>query len=180
VATYKEIVTKAVVGKGKKSFKNVYNIATEIEPTTVLGCWIINHKFKGYETGGKIVVDGSFDANIWYSYESDSKTSVVSKKIDYSETVNVKTKEEVDLNSENEIIVRALKQPNCSRVEIKDGNIEFEVEKELGIELVGDTKVKISVEDEEEPWDVIEDEVTPDVEKEIDANVNENFLGNSI
>lgn len=40
---FKEIVTKAVIGKGKKSFKNNYSITTEAVPTTVLGCWVINH-----------------------------------------------------------------------------------------------------------------------------------------
>jgi spore coat protein E len=176
VGTYREIVTKAVIGKGKKYFKNVYSLKTEVLPSTVLGCWVINHKFKGYQSGEKIMIDGSFDVNIWYSYDSDSKTGVVSKRIDYSETVSIKTKEENDLNTDNEIIVRTLKQPNCTRVEIKDGEIEFEIEKELGIELVGDTKVKISVEDDEEPWEVIEDEVTDEVDKEIDDSVNENYL----
>ena len=78
---YKEIVTKAVIGKGKKFFKNNYTITTEIKPTTVLGAWVINHKFKGYKSGDKIGVDGSYDVNIWYSYEDDSKTAVVNKKI---------------------------------------------------------------------------------------------------
>ena len=43
VASYKEIVTKAVVGKGKKFFKNNYSVNVENNPTTVLGCWIIIH-----------------------------------------------------------------------------------------------------------------------------------------
>lgn len=176
MGTYREIITKAVIGKGKKYFKNVYNLKTEALPSTVLGCWVINHKFRGYQTGDKIMVDGSFDVNIWYSYDGDSKTGVVSKKIDYSETVSVKTKEETDLTIDIEIIVRTLKQPNCLRVEIKNGEIEFEIEKELGIELVGDTKIKIVVEEDEEPWDVIEDEVTDEVDKEIDKNVDENFI----
>ena len=49
---FKEIVTKAIIGKGKKYFKNNYNIAVSDNPTTVLGCWVINHKFKGYKTKG--------------------------------------------------------------------------------------------------------------------------------
>ena len=65
MSNFKEIVTKAVIGKGKKYYKNSYTINTEFEPTTVLGCWVINHKFKGSDVGGKIVVDGSFDVNIW-------------------------------------------------------------------------------------------------------------------
>jgi spore coat protein E len=43
MSSYKEIVTKAVIGKGKKSFNDVYTITPEIAPTTVLGCWVINH-----------------------------------------------------------------------------------------------------------------------------------------
>lgn len=173
---YREIVTKAVIGKGKKYFKNVYTLKTEVLPSTVLGCWVINHKFKGYKTGDKIVVDGSFDVNIWYSYDGDSKTGVVSKKVDYSETVSVKTKEEVDLTNEVEIIVRALKQPNCLKVGVKDEQVEYEIEKELGIEIVGDTKIKVAVEETEEPWDIIDDEGTDNVEKEIDNSVNETFV----
>lgn len=176
MGTFREIVTKAVIGKGKKYFKNVYNLRTEASPSTVLGCWVINHKFRGYQVGDRIMVDGSCDVNIWYSYENDSKTGVVNKKIDYSESVSVKTKDEADLSNDVEIIVRPLKQPNCVRVEIKDGDIEFEIEKELGIELVGDAKVKIAIEEDEEPWDIIEDEVTDEVVQEIDNSVNENFM----
>lgn len=43
MASYKEIVTKAVLGKGRKTFYTEYKIKPEIEPTAVLGCWIINH-----------------------------------------------------------------------------------------------------------------------------------------
>lgn len=43
MALYKEIVTKAVIGKGKKHYKNTYTITTDNTPDTVLGCWIINH-----------------------------------------------------------------------------------------------------------------------------------------
>ena len=35
-------------------FKNNYNITTETTPTTVLGCWVINHNFKGYKSKDKI------------------------------------------------------------------------------------------------------------------------------
>jgi spore coat protein E len=172
LAVYKEIVTKAVIGKGKKSFSDVYTITSEIVPTTVLGCWVINHNFKGYPNSGKIIIDGSFDVNIWYSYDNDTKTNVISKKITYSNTSTIKLKDNSEITPDTEVIVRSLKQPTCSKVEIVDGNISFTIEKELGIEIIGDTKVKILVEDEEEPWDVINDEV----DEQIDKEVNENFI----
>jgi len=176
MASYKEIVTKAIIGKGKKYFKNNYTVETTDKPTTVLGCWVINHKFKGYKTKEKIGVDGSYDINIWYSYDNDSKTTVVSKKIDYNDLFNVKVKNNADLTSDTDIIVRTLKQPTCSKVEInEEGNINFDIEKELGVEIVGETKMKISIEDDEEPWDIIDDDIDETIE-EIDKQVNEKYI----
>lgn len=43
MASYKEIVTKAVLGKGKKTFVDIYSTVPSCTPTTVLGCWVINH-----------------------------------------------------------------------------------------------------------------------------------------
>ena len=73
MANYREIVTKAIVGKGKKHFSTTNSVTPEIEPTTILGCWVINHSFKGYTIGDKVVIDGNFDINIWYSYDNDKK-----------------------------------------------------------------------------------------------------------
>lgn len=175
MASYKEIVTKAIVGKGKKYFKNTYTIDTELEPTTVLGCWVINHKFKGYKTGKEIGVDGSYDVNIWYSYDNDSKTSVINKTINYNDLFNIKVKENADLSTNTDIIVRTLKQPTCSKVDINGNSITFNIEKELGVEIVGDTKVKIAIEDDEEPWDILEDDTIEEDLKEIDE-IKEEYL----
>lgn len=177
MSSYKEIVTKAVIGKGKKYFKNTYTIEATNKPTTVLGCWVINNNFKGYKTGEQIGVDGSFDVNIWYSYENDSKTTVINKNIKYNELFNVKVKQNADLTGDTDIIVRALKQPTCSKVNIEDdGKITFDIEKELGVEIVGETKMKIAIEEDEEPWEDLDNEVTEDIEKEIDENIKEDFV----
>lgn len=176
MASYKEIVTKAIVGKGKKFFKNNYSVDVDTTPTTVLGCWIINHKFKGFKTGDKIGVDGSYDVNIWYSYDNDSKTNVVSKKIEYNDLFNVKVKDDADLQGDTDIIVRTLKQPNCVKVNIEGNKIVFDVEKELGVEIVGETKMKIEVEDTEDPWDDLIDEADEKVIDEIDKSVKEDYI----
>ena len=177
MSSYKEIVTKAVVGKGKKYFKNTYTIEATNKPSTVLGCWVINHKFKGYKSGEQIGVDGSYDVNIWYSYENDSKTTVINKQIKYNDIFNVKVKEEADLTGDTDIIVRTLKQPTCSKVDIGEDNIiTFDIEKELGVEIVGETKMKIAIEEDEEPWEDLNNEITDDIDSEIDENVKEEFI----
>ena len=179
MAMYKEIVTKAVVGKAKKYFKNSYSLETTNEPTTVLGCWVINHQFKGYKQGEKIGVDGSYDINIWYSYENDTKTTVVNKKIKYNDMFSVKTSKDADLTSDTEIIVRTLSQPNCVGVTIgKNNTINFDVEKELGVEVVGETKMKIAIEEDEEPWEDlnIEETTNDEIVKDIDNEIDENYI----
>lgn len=176
LSAFKEIVTKAVIGKGKKYYKNSYTIETENVPTTVLGCWVINHTFKGTDVGGKIVIDGSYDVNIWYSYDNDTKTTVITKKITYSESVMVRQRETTD-STTKDIVVRSLKQPSCINAKEKGKTISIEIEKELGIEVVGDTKIKVAIEEEEEPWDLIEDtEYNDEVEKEIDNSVKEDYI----
>ena len=176
MAAYKEIVTKAVIGKGKKYFKNNYTVEIDGTPTTVLGCWVINHKFKGYKTGSKIGVDGSYDVNIWYSYDNDSKTTVVNKTVEYNDLFNIRTRENADLSGDTDIIVRTLKQPTCSKVNIQDGVIYFDVEKELGVEIVGETKVKIAIEEDEEPWDELDDDVTDEDLNDIDENISDDYI----
>ena len=175
MSSYKEIVTKTVVGKGKKYFNNKYNVQCDVVPSTILGCWIINHKFNGTIQGDDVKVDGSFDINIWYSYDNDTKTNVINKKIKYSELINVKTKIDVDF-TDTQIIVRTLKQPTCLNVQINNNTIDFDIEKELGIEVVGDEKVKIMVEDDEDKWEIFDDEMTEETSNEIDNEVNEDFL----
>lgn len=171
---YKEIVTKTIIGKGKKIFKDNYEITTDKNVDTVLGCWVINHDIKGKKQGDQIKIFGSYDINIWYSYDNNTKTDVISKKINYQELVRVRIRENGDLNDNSEIIIRSLKNPSCVDVSNDANTIKYTIAKELGIEIVGDAKIKIAVQNNEDDYDLIEDE--EDINKEIDDNVNENYL----
>jgi spore coat protein E len=176
MANYKEIVTKAVVSKGKKLF-TTNNSVTVNNPSTILGCWVINHNFNGTKNNNKIVVNGSYDVNIWYSCDNDTRTEVVKETNTYSEVINMRDREE---DSSEEIIVRSLKQPSCVKAEIDGNNINYTIEKELGIELVGDIKVKIEANLEEDPWDEIVDDSTEEKSNSEIDSVNENFIEETI
>ena len=84
-------------------------------------------------------------------------------------------RENADLSSDTDIIVRTLKQPSCSGVNINNKSIIFDIEKELGVEVVGETKVKIAIEEDEDPWDDIDDELTDKDIEEIDK-VDTDFI----
>lgn len=172
MSSFKEIVTKAVIGKAKKTSSNDFSLSPEEKPNTVLGCWVINHSFSGTRnsTGG-VNISGAFDVNVWYSYDADSKTAVTTKRFTYTDSMNVPLKENSN-TSASEIIVRCLKQPTVSNVATTDGVVDLTIEKELGVEVVGDVKVKISVEDDEDDYVEIYDEPS---NVEI-PDVNEDYL----
>ena len=158
MANYKEIVTKAVIGKAKKTNSMHFSFTPDENVDTVLGCWVINHNFSGNNQSGKVGVTGSFDVNVWYAYDNDTKTKVNSKKFGYNEILNVPLKDEATLTNTSEIIVRSLKQPTVTNVAVSDGNIVLDIEKELGVEIVGDTKIKVPVEDDFDDYEEIVDE----------------------
>ncbi len=172
MANYKEIVTKAILGKGKKTFTHKNSIETKNKPTTVLGCWVINHNFNGVKQKDRISIAGSYDINIWYSYDNDTKTDVIKETYNYNELIKMHN-ENSDYDDAS-IIVRSLADPKCVNVKIDDNKIDYEVEVMLGVELVGDVKVKIAVDDNLDEYNLIEDEET--VSKEIDNTVDENYL----
>ncbi len=171
MSSYKEIVTKAVIGKGKKQFTTKHVVQIAETPSTILGCWVINHNFHGEKVGNQIIISGSYDVNIWYSYDNDTKTDVIKETQSYQEVVRMRTLDD-DVTGE-QIIVRSLKQPTCSDISISNHEIHYTIEKELGIELVGDVKVKIETNEEEDPWDEIVDESSDNT---IDEQLNDDFI----
>ena len=89
MANYREIVTKTVLGKAKKTFINHYSLTPEEKPSTILGCWVINHKFDGVQENKKVRIKGTSDVNIWYAYDNDTKTLVSKQTINYDELLKV-------------------------------------------------------------------------------------------
>lgn len=164
MAYYKEIVTKAVIGKGKKTKSEEYVIETNEKIDNVLGCWVINHNFRGNVSNNTIVVSGNFDVNIWYSYNNNCKTNVMIKKFSYEYPMNVNIKENASLTKDSEIIVRTLEQPSVVDVNIENNNIHLTIEKQMGVEVIGDTTVRVSVEDTFDDYEEIEEDTMEEMD----------------
>ena len=170
---FKEIVTKAVIGKGKKTTNLEHSVETEDNINTVLGCWVINHTFNGVNNNGRVGVNGEYDVNVWYSYDNDTKTAVSTKKYAYNDNINVNLKDNTGLSSSNEIIVRSLKQPTVSDVKIDNNLVKVVVEKELAVEVIGDTKIKVSIEELDDDYEIADDN---DISDEVIDEIDENYL----
>ena len=161
---FKEIVTKAVIGKGKKTTKEEHVVKSLQGIDNVLGCWVINHSFSGVISNNNIMVNGNYDVNIWYSYDNNTKTNVLIERFNYSDMMNVHIKENAKLTPSSEIIVRSLNQPSVTDVSNDDGVVTLTIEKQMGVEVVGDTKVRVSIADEIDDYEEIIDEENIDVD----------------
>ena len=174
MAYYKEIVTKTIIGKGKKTTNLDHEVNVEDSINTVLGCWVINHTFNGINNNGTVLVNGSYDINIWYSYDNNTKTNVIVKRFNYQDTMNVRIKDTGEFNNDSEIIVRALSQPSVTDVELDDNKIKLSVHKEMGVEVVGDATVRVSVDDDFDDYEEIIDDNNTNTEETIE--IDENYL----
>lgn len=176
MTNYREIVTKAVIAKGKKTFITDNSITLETNPSTVLGCWVINHNFSGISNNGKVVVNGAYDVNVWYSYDNNTKTNVLVNRFNYQDIMNVKIKDDSDFNN-SDIIIRSLTQPSVVDVKVDGNDIKLKVHKEMGAEIVGDTKVRVSVEETFDDYEEIDEyEDLDEVLSNIDEEVKEEFI----
>lgn len=155
MSNYKEIVTKAVIGKAKKITHNEFEMNCEETPNTVLGCWVINHTFKGTNENNKVRINGDFDINVWYSFDNDTKTKVKTERYNYDDIMSLSLKDNAILDNESEVIVRSLKQPTVTDVRIVDNSIYLKVEKELGVEVVGNAKIKVNILEDDDDYEVL-------------------------
>ena len=84
--------------------------------------------------------------------------------------MNMKLENTSKLNNKSDIIVRSLTQPTVTDVKIENGTVKMNVQKELGIE------VKVSVEEDEDDYEILEDDVSDEDIKNIDEEVDEDYL----
>ncbi|MEQ6375408.1 outer spore coat protein CotE [Bacillaceae bacterium S4-13-58] len=144
---YREIITKAVCGKGRKFSQETHTLTPLHRPSSILGCWIINHIYKAKKKGNYVEISGTYEANVWYSYNDNTKTEVVTEKIPYVDKVKLSVKDKNTINDELEVVANVIQQPNCLECNIShEGHkIEVEVEREFVVEVIGETKVVVKV-----------------------------------
>lgn len=167
----REIVTKAVVAKGKKLFR-----INELVPLTetaekILGCWIVNNEIKTELLEDKVKVNGSFEINIWYSTLNNETTNIARAIANYEDTIRVREVVCETLGNDKEIVACFTKQPNCTNACIKDGEFEIEVLFEILTEVIGETKMMVTVFGCHETNEMFDD---------FENEINENFLNEEI
>lgn len=164
----REIVTRAVLAKGRKKFKLKETVLVDLDVSSVLGCWIINHQFKTELNGKEVVVEGTFENNIWYSADDNSRTEVARSTTEYRDVVKVKEVLNDNISDHCDVVARILQQPTCTNALITNEGIEIDVVFEVLVEVIGETKMMVNVvncNQQDDDLDMLENEI------------NEDFLG---
>lgn len=160
--SYREIVTKAVIHKTTKKISKEYEVLLEHNVSKVIGAYILNHKVTGKIVGNTIKIDGVFDTNIWYSYDNNSKTSVSTSRCSYEEELVLDLLDETYEES-NDVKINYITLPACSKADINETKILYEIQMNLNIQVIGEATIKIST----------VEEVSEDIEN---IEIDENYL----
>ena len=163
----REIVTRAVLAKGRKTLKVDETVFVSSEVSSVLGCWIINHQFQTELKGKEVIVSGTFENNIWYSANNNTSTDVAKSTTEYTARVKVKEVLNDNISDHCDVIARILKNPTCTNALITDEGIKINICFEVLVEVIGETKMMVNVVN-----NVCQDDELDNLENEI----NEDFL----
>lgn len=165
----REIVTRAVVAKGKKIFNVTEKIPSTVKPYSILGCWIINHEFEASKLATNIVrIEGEFEINIWYSTENNTRTDIIRHTIKYTKEIETRQIVKDYLENSDDILARILQHPTCTNARIFDEAVEVDISFEITAEIIGETKMKVTVFNQVETW---EEEIN-----NTDMEINEDFI----
>lgn len=158
----REIYTKAIVAKGKKLSKNTYTFALSDCPNDILGCWITNHHYEAAIKNRIPKIIGTFDIHIWYSCHDELDSVVEKHQVTYIDDMQVTKKEAREFEASDQVKARCLEKPKCLTASYDQQNATIEIEKEMQIEISGETCIKVEVKNEAEVWDEFDDiEINP-------------------
>ena len=145
---YREILTKAVIAKGETTISEKEEINTTHNISKVLGCWIINHEYELSSQDNKVFINGHCDSFLWYGLNNNTDSDLIKKTFNYQKEIPYSfTLESFPLTNQNEIKSQIINEPYCVSMTFNNQNINIEYKIKVAIEIIGETKIKIKVDD---------------------------------
>jgi spore coat protein E len=144
---FREIITKAVCGKGRRFVQASHTVTPPHAPTSILGAWIINNQYEAVHSSDGVEVIGTYDINIWYSYDKNTKTDVAKETVSYVDVVPLSYLDKKHRPSTAEVSASATQEPNCveANVSSSGNSVIVRVEREFQVEMTAETKVWVIV-----------------------------------
>lgn len=164
MAKYREILTKAIIGKGTNKIEENQVIEVDDEISRALGCWIINHQSSIKVEDEKIFLIGQYEVYVWYGFNHDKNCKLANKVFEFTDEISYKFNDNLvqEINEQTEIKKYVNKQPTCVELKYEKNKIFVKVNRIYSIDIVGETKLTISVNEEEKKDDI--------------SNINPNYI----
>lgn len=142
----REIVTKAVIGKGKRKFETTVMMPETTEVVSrVLGAVMTNHYIDALKYGHLVEMKGSYDVHVWYTYDDDKQTEIVRLTVDYGDVIELQNALREQLFDSDEITSEEVVAPHATDVRIEAGMIHVDVALEVAAEVIGETKMRVAI-----------------------------------
>ena len=100
---------------------------------------------------------------------ANTKTDIIRETITYKKEIVTKTIVKDYLENTDDILARIIQHPTVTNAKIIDDTVQLDITFEIIAEIIGETKMKVTVFKEVENW---EEEIDT-----LDMDINENFLG---
>lgn len=179
MSNIREILTKAVIGQGRRVFNTTVKLPeTPVLVVRVLGAVMTNHQVTAQKVGDEIEISGSYDVHVWYTFDEDRKTKIVRTNVAYGDLISLDNPLRDNLLESDEVIVLNTVAPYATDVRLESGIIKVDVAFEIATEVIGETKMRVAI------LGPVESTVIPepsypsedDYLSELDTAINPNFL----
>ena len=144
----REIVTKAVIGRGHRTFELVAQMPETPELVIrVLGAIMTNHRVEAWKSGDLVEISGSYDVHVWYTYDDDEskESDIVRATVDYGDIIKLRDALREHLLDSDEIIAEEIVAPHATEVRIEAGTIHVDIAFEVAAEVIGETKMRVAI-----------------------------------
>lgn len=145
MSTPKTILVKTVIGKGNKTSTKNHTIITLNIPDSVLGCWVINHTWDGQSLGDYIEIKGKYEIHLWYAYDEDRQTEVISNVVEYTERVKIRFFNEEERRPDSEILIDTISEPVCINIDVlrETSTISLDIETSFAVRELAELYLNI-------------------------------------
>lgn len=142
----REIMTRATVARGSKSYRQKHILIADYEPEIILGYTCKNHMHTSAPGPGAVEVKGKYDVHIWYAFGGGAQTAVMKESIHYTDYIPVKNIGYSRMGSNEYAEVQLNKAPIAVDAYIRgDNEICVIVEMGYNAQIVGEARLWIKV-----------------------------------
>ncbi len=171
-----KLLRKRYVVKVESFQKLSTAFALHITPQVFSAAGLLTINTVPKKKGENVEVQGSYDINVWFSYNDNTKTEVATSTATYTDIIPLSVRDDHVLSDNMEVIAKPIQQPNTLEATISEegSSVDVQVEREFVVDCIGETKIAVTVNPDGliDDYPVVEydDQVSDEEYEQLDPN----------